>query len=227
MAFSPDGRLLVTNYSKIRRFVKGVGDKPFITLKVWELATAGEILSIPTVMNARLAFSADGRLLAMSAPSREIVLWDLRRAEEFQRIKGFDADVIDLAFSPDGRRLVSGLSDSTLLVWDVQKPKPPKVRRLDAEGITQAWADLASDPLKALAARGSLADSPAEAVVLLKKRLEPVRPADADHLKRLLADLDGDTFAVREKARKGLEALDDRAADALRETLAKKPSAAV
>ena len=159
----------------------------------------------------------------MSAPSLEIVLWDLRRAEELQRIKSFDAEVVGMAFSPDGKRLISGHSDSTLLVWKVKKSA--KVRRLDAKGITQAWADLASAPRKAFAARGSLADSPDEAVALLKKRLGPVRPADADQFASLLADLDSDSFAVREKAKKGLEALGDRAAEALREALGKKPSA--
>ena len=57
----------------------------------------------------------------------------------------------------------------------------------------------------------------------MKKRLGPVRPADADLLRGLVADLNSDSFAVREKARKELEALDDRATDALRETLRQKP----
>jgi RNA polymerase sigma factor (sigma-70 family) len=217
-AFSPDGWLLTTITSELP---KGPMGKRTDTLRVWEVATAGEVLSLPVWGVARVAFSPDGRLLATSVSSQEILLWDLRRAEELQRVKGFDGRLISLAFSPDGRRLVSGLADTTLLVWEVKKPA--KVRRLDAEGITQAWADLAGDPRKAFAARGMLADSPAEAVALLKKRLGPVRPAEAGLLRGLFADLDSDSFAVREKARKGLEALDDRATDALREALRQKP----
>jgi hypothetical protein len=218
LAFSPDGTLLVTLC-----YDAGDLDRPF-SLKVWEVATAGEVLSLPAVMNAGVAFSADGRLLAASAPARGIVLWDLRRGEELQRLEGFNADVLSLAFSPDGRRLVSGHTDSTLLVWEVRNSKPVNARLLDAERLAQEWADLVGDPKKAFAARGVLAGSPAESVDFLKNRLAPVRPADAAQLERLLADLDDDSSAAPEKARRGLEALGERAAGALRAALGGKPS---
>jgi RNA polymerase sigma factor (sigma-70 family) len=111
MAFSPDGRLLASNNSG----PTGVTH----TLRLWELATAREILALPTTLNSRIAFSSDMRLLAMLSSEREILLWDLRAGKELRRIKDLDAHVVSLAVSPDGRRLVTGMSDSTLLVWDV------------------------------------------------------------------------------------------------------------
>src|SRR5207253_2481728 len=138
---------------------------------------------------------------------------------------GLAADITSLAFSPDGGRLVSGLSDSTLLVWDVAEIRTKR----DAGGLSEAeamraWGDLAGEPRSAFAARGALADSPESAVALFKKLLTPARPADAQRLRRLLADLDSDVFTVREAAQKDLAALGELAAPALEQALAGEPS---
>jgi WD40 repeat protein len=224
--FAPDGRLLVTNTFVFVRSDRA-DERPgqsHDTLRFWDLEAGGEVLAFPSVGNARVAFTRDGRLLALSASLREILLWDLRRGKELRRIRGFDADLTSLTFSPDSKRLVSGLSDSTLLVWDVAGITPAKPTPLDAAGAARAWADLAGEPRKAFAARGALADAPEQAVALLKERLKSVRPADPRELQRLIAGLDSDTFAGREKARLALEALGDRASEELQEALKHKPS---
>jgi RNA polymerase sigma factor (sigma-70 family) len=173
----------------------------------------------------RVAFSLDGRIMAMSAPSQEILLWDLRHGKELRRLKGFDADVTSLAFSPDGGRLVSGLSDSTLLVWDITAVrKVDKRSTIVAVDPAQAWSDLGGDARKAFAARCTLAELSDKAVALLKEHLKPAPPVDVQRLRRLLTDLESDRFPVREEARKGLEAMGELARNALRRTLAAKPS---
>jgi hypothetical protein len=190
-----------------------------------EILTAAEVLSLPAADFNRVAFTRDNRLMAVAAPKQEIVVWDLMRGRERQRFKGFNAEVIDLAFSRDGRRLVSGLADSTLLVWDVGTRDTAPSGKLDAEGLVKAWADLASrDAARAFRARGSLALSPEETVPFLQKHLHPAQPADAEHLRRLLAELESEQFAVREKAQKALEDLGDLVEPALRQTLASKPT---
>ncbi len=213
LAFSPDGRLLISDTlgpmspPSPRRW----GD----TLRFWEVLTASELLTMPVPTNSGFM---------KAAPSTEILLWDVRRGKEQHRYKGFDAQVTSLTFSPDGRRLVSGLSDSTLLVWDV--PSAPDIAdKLDADGAAKAWADLAStDAPRAFRARGALASTPAEALPLMKEHLRPARPADAQRLRRLLADLESEQFAVREKAQTELQGLGDLAEPALRQALADKPS---
>jgi RNA polymerase sigma factor (sigma-70 family) len=215
LAFSPDGQLLATN----------TFGQTHHTLRLWEVMTAREVLALPSVINARVAFSSDSRLLALSAPGRKILVWDLRQGKQLRKITGLDADVTSLAFSPDGRRLVSGLSDTTLLVWDVADLwKVVKPTALDAAGAAQAWADLGGDARKAFAARGALALSPQTTVSLLKERLKPVASPKARRVQRLVTELDSDRFAVREEARKALEALGDQASGALQQALAKKPS---
>ena len=221
LTFSPDNRLLATLTSNANVH----------TMRLWEVMTAAELLALPInlkdpiMTGSRVAFSHDGRMLAMPGASQEILLWDVRRAKELRRLKGFDVEVTSLAFSPDGRRLVSGLSDSTLLVWDVAAVgKVGKQSRVVAEDPAQAWADLGADARKAFAARCALADSPDKTASLLKQHLKPAPPIDVQRLRRLLANLDSDRFAVREEARKGLEEMGDLALDALRGALAEKPS---
>src|SRR5207253_557522 len=83
LTFSPDGRLLTTNtLGPAPPGMAGGPDENANTLRVWEVTTAAELLALPTVANSCVAFSPDGRVLAMSAPSQEILLWDLRRGKE-------------------------------------------------------------------------------------------------------------------------------------------------
>jgi hypothetical protein len=120
---------------------------------------------------------------------------------------------------------VSGLSDSTLLIWDVAGVRGArKAGSLDAAETARAWADLGTDAHTAFAARGALADSPESAMPVLKNHLAPVRPVDAEQLRRLLADLDSDMFAVREAAQKELMTLGELAAPSLRQALERGPS---
>jgi WD40 repeat protein len=223
VAFSACGRLLVTGTYRYS-WVGGAPLEDVYTLRLWELASAKEVLAFPVTWYHVVAFSADGRLLALGGDDRQVVLYDLCRGRELRRFRGFDSAVTRLAFSPDGRGLVSGLEDSTLLVWDVPLPDAGKPGPADPAVLNRAWTDLAGDARKAFAARGVLADWPAETVALLKERLKPIPPADPAELRRLLADLDSDTFAVREKAQARLARLEESAADALREALRRKPS---
>jgi RNA polymerase sigma factor (sigma-70 family) len=215
-AFSPDGRVLVTT--------KFHGDS--ITLQLWETATGGKLLTIPSATNGRFAFSPDGRLLAMGPVRHEISLWDLQLGKEVRRIRGFDANVVELAFSPDGRRLVSGLSDSTLLVWDVAGQNHPAQHiELNAAEINAAWLDLAhADAASAFRARKLLAGSPGRAAQFLKEKLKPEAPPNAAVVKKLIANLGGDRFAEREKAQTELSAIGEPVEQALQDVLANKPT---
>src|SRR5262249_46400617 len=70
----------------------------------------------------------------------------------------------------------------------------------------------------------ALAAVPAQAVPLLRKQLQPVSLADADLMKKLLADLDSKRFAVRDRANSALAKLGESAVPALRDALARGPS---
>jgi RNA polymerase sigma factor (sigma-70 family) len=227
LALSPDGRLLAANNFDWRRRNRkgGPAETATNTLRLLEVATAAEVLILPAADQNCTAFSADGRLLAVASPGQEILVWDLLCGREVQRFRGFGAAVTCLAFAPDGRRLVSGLDDATLLVWDVRPRTAAPAHKLGAEGLAQAWADLASpDGRRAFKARGALVLAGTEGLALLKERLRPVQPADAERVRRLLTELGNDQFAVRAKAQGELESLGDLAEPAMRKLLAGTPT---
>src|SRR5262249_40853517 len=128
LAFSLDGRLLASNSFNYRQ-LKDEPDKPRSSLRLWETATATEVLSLPAGGQHRAAFAQDGRLLAMTAHLQEILVYDLAAGREIRRFKHIGAEVTCLTFSPDGRQLISGLDDTTLLIWDVGAPAPEKKRK--------------------------------------------------------------------------------------------------
>jgi hypothetical protein len=129
-----------------------------------------------------------------------------------------------VAFDPSGRELVSVSYDNTALVWDLTDRKPRPSLPPNAP-VDSHWADLASeDAQKAYQAIWALATAPAQAISLLEKKLQPVRPMDRLQVQRLIADLDSDLFATRNEAFHQLEKLHDLAEPALRETLSRRPS---
>jgi HEAT repeat protein len=69
-----------------------------------------------------------------------------------------------------------------------------------------------------------LAADPEGTITLLRERLRPVARPEPGRVARLLAALDSEKFAERERATRELETLEETAAVELRQTLARKPS---
>lgn len=70
----------------------------------------------------RMAFSPDGKLLAVSSVDSEpaLSLWDVTRRERLGQPLLWQAGrAFALAFSPDGKSLVAGTEDRGLAAWDV------------------------------------------------------------------------------------------------------------
>jgi hypothetical protein len=178
---------------------------------------------------AALAFSPDGRLLATArgsdvhlggqiletprtlAVDGRLRLWEI---ESGQEVLDFPEAIqpTALAFSPDGRTLAAGMKDGGVFLWDLapadQEAPPEDFRAADFE---RTWHALASaDAAVAYRALWRLRAAGGKAVPFLAERLRPT-PADDPALLRLLADLEAETFAVREAA---FQELEHRGADA-------------
>jgi hypothetical protein len=99
------------------------------------------------------------------------------------------------------------------------------IRTTSPEELEAAWSALAStDAAEAYRNMRTLQSVPGQTVPLLAEHLRPTAPPDAERLKRLLAQLDSEEFAQRERATEELRKLGWAAEPALRKALADKPS---
>lgn len=219
MALSPQGEVLAAQ----------AGRSPIC---FWDTATGKKLYELKLDQlegdhSARaLAFSPDGTMIA-TAEFREVRCWDLRMRKEFRRLTGHQGEVNAVAFARDGRVLVSASDDGTLLVWDMtgrlQDGRLTAVT-LKPEELEEHWRVLGdADAAKRWRAIWTLAACPQTASFLTTK-LQPLPIVAAEQLKQLVADLDHDTFAVREKASRRLAELGEIADLSLQEALASRPS---
>jgi WD40 repeat protein len=79
-----------------------------------------------------LAFSPDGRTLALGAEDGSIHLWDMPAGRERSILRGHARTVRSVAFSPDGKLLASGSQDGRVVLWD--SVRCAKLRGLVAQG---------------------------------------------------------------------------------------------
>jgi WD40 repeat protein/serine/threonine protein kinase len=84
------------------------------TARLWQLTTPeSRTLVCPDATLSRVAFSPDGKWLAVTRP---LTLWDARTGVLERRLDSADS----VAFSPDGKTLASGGSDSRVRLWDLE-----------------------------------------------------------------------------------------------------------
>jgi RNA polymerase sigma factor (sigma-70 family) len=122
-----------------------------------------------------------------------------------------------------GRLMITSLS---LLVLETRDPLsiiagrklPP--RDLSAKELGELWGELNGDnSFRAAQVIQTLSAAPKQTVAFLDKQLKPVAEPDHERIARLIADLDSEQFAVRQKASAELEKFGDLAEPALRKKL--------
>jgi WD40 repeat protein len=110
--FSSDGKLwAVVKPSK--------GEEKLV---LWDLSRQEIVKQFPIPESGcgRVAFSRDGKLVALSEEYGDIVhVLDFGSTKEIARFRPHDA-LTSMAFSDDGSTLITGGEDTTILVWDLR-----------------------------------------------------------------------------------------------------------
>ena len=105
-AVSPDGAVLA--YGTDERVVK-----------LWEVASGRQLRVLKTGYIWSLAFSPDGRTLALGL-NAPVELWDVTTGARLHSLRGHTLSTDALAFSPNGKVLASGCGGGQVLLWDVE-----------------------------------------------------------------------------------------------------------
>jgi WD40 repeat protein len=153
-----------------------------------------------------VAFSPDGKLLALADKGNGIVLYEVATGLEVKELDGHHQPVRALQFAPDSRRLLSGGRDGVALIWDLVPAGENAGASTDK--LERLWEQLNGDDAKAaFRAARALAGAPDQTVGLFKDRLKPLPEPDPKRIPRLLRDLDAKEFVVRQAAFKELNNL--------------------
>jgi WD40 repeat protein len=202
VALSPDGRkLALAGQGPVHLFDAATGQ------------AAGELEGHAGATQS-VAFAPDGRTLATGGTDGLVRIWDVETGAPIHNLAGHVGNVPALAYSSDGALLASGGTDASIILWDATKlgrpaaPMATAAPELTAEQIKKCWDDLAAPDAKvAFKAVRMLAASPVVSVPRLQELLTPVPAPDSARVAELLADLDHNQYARRQKASESLAAL--------------------
>jgi hypothetical protein len=236
LTFSPDGKMLAA-VANPNRFPPAPEEDAEI--HVWETASGKErtCVHLPAPLlreqNPRmnyanrgingLAFSVDGRFLAVSGNDSAVHMWDLHKDKEAVPLTGFEGNASALIFTPDGKELIAlGFTgpganfNASRLSWPTEEVRRINALRrapLNKSAFADLWKELAqSDVFRVYRAGRYLLADPKRAIALLNDRLKPVPPGDSARIRKLVADLNNGDPAVRRKAMMELRARHGEAA---------------
>jgi WD40 repeat protein len=211
VVLSPDGK----------RVAHSEADKVLRVLDVDARRVVYRLTKLPDRVSA-ITFAPDGRTFAW-AESSGIIHWlETATWKERRTLPGHTGTVEALAISRDGRILVSGSADTTTLVWDLLGSGSAT---LPGEQCEACWTALAEkDAAKAYRTMCQLIAAPSDALAVLRSHLKPVPVVEEARIAKLIANLDANEFAVREKATEELRKLGELAEPAMRKALASRPT---
>lgn len=112
LAFSPDGRRLAACASD--GLTRG-------ELVVWDVATWKPVFRHREPVGfPRLAYSPDGKVLALSRFAPETKLFDAESGKLLRELKGHTNHARCVTFTPDGKKIITGSYDRTVRIWDAK-----------------------------------------------------------------------------------------------------------
>lgn len=218
----------VEAFSADSRFAAGPDDSNNVAVVDIRTGAVVRRLALPNEGGGAdsVAFSPDGKRLAVGMDDGRVTVWDVPSGEVLAPFAGHDAFVTGLAFSTDGKRLVSTANDGTALVWEIpDKPLATGPAEAAVSGFEDAFKLLGSaDAAQAQRGLDYIYRHPGEAAKQAGQRVPVPTPTPAATVAKHIDDLASDDFATREAAKKALAALTGEAGPALKAAAEKSAS---
>lgn len=125
VAFSPDGKRIVTSYS---------------TAQIWDAETGKALIALKgherSVGSA--AFSPDGRHIVTASVDGTARIWDAESGKALFALRGHEHFVQSAAFSSDGKRIVTASFDKTARIWNMACGKDLSTLRGHEDSVRSA-----------------------------------------------------------------------------------------
>ena len=148
IAYSPDGRMLASGTTDIHGRKGEDG-----TVHLWDAVTGTHIRTLKShAWRVRsIAFSRDGRTLAIASSGNRLSLWDVATGTQKSEVEGRTVGVSRVAFSRDGRTIAGGSWDNTIRLWDSETGS----HKYTLKGHTNSITNLVFSPVGNTLASGS------------------------------------------------------------------------
>lgn len=219
LAYSPDGRTLAALLDGRVVLIEVATGKPRGEMAVPVAPQQLQNNQVPP--SGALAFSPDGRTLAVGTSDGAILRFDLLAGLESTPLPGHNSSVVALCWTPDGKKILSYSLDGSLYAWRTSSgrewsPKPGPLTPEDLEGL---WDVLRGDDARDLfGCVRTLAANPDQAMPFLRKHLPPAPRGDEQLAERLVNDLQKD-YNSRKRAVVQLRKIGQPAAHALQQAM--------
>lgn len=96
--------------------------KDYLTLYLWDYHTEELISVLPTFSANTVAFSPNGKLLAVGGRNSGLIqVWDIEKKETVAFFNMHSARINRLVFSSDNNKLASASTDKKIFLWDISE----------------------------------------------------------------------------------------------------------